>query len=1351
MKLRPLYLLLTSLHLLQSHVTFAILVRVIDEDQHLTIKRDTSTQEGSGSFADVTDGSARNLMSALMNLSSHTTIRLEPGNYTLEESILVRDFTNITLEGNNDERGVSILCNNRGINGTGLAFINVSNLTIRNITIDGCGFTGGDIKNTIDILNDTVNIFYVIPPVIRVGMLLGNCENLIMENTIVKNTRGFGLVGINVIGVSQLRNVLFFNNTNPGACLKVLAANLNGFFAYDSANLVGGAAFFVYFDYQDEMLYQGSQFMLSLKECTFIMNAQCSYAYFFNSVRFPNRGESRFLRNGGYRLGGSGALTLTLAQLQYGIDVNVTSSSFHNNSATFGGGFVTALFAGVHSTHITLDDCLLNSSSTYILNDVRPPTNFYYRPYLSGRDTTVSILNSIFINNQILTANSGGLLIYSNHYAAVGNINEVVSIYIEGCLFTRNRAFAGSAIHIYEHKINGFAVGIQVSIKDSDFIDNEILPADQDATVTVSQSAGTVDIRNVNLTLQGNCSFIDNIGTGLRAESSLVGIDGNITFLRNTGLFGGALYLVTYSYLIMNRNSSIYFIDNEARIGGGAIYVNENGLSSFAMGFQDCFIRFAYDNFVLCEDCSDLDSYGVFIKFSGNNAPSGGSMVSGSSLVTCPWVRDLIFSKQISGSFVSVYQILDQNYPDVFSFDQPPDNPSLVRSFPGKLKVDLLTDSNSSNAITEVFPGQVFYANISALDDFNNIIANVIAAYASPDTPTVNNSSVIPFLSSNAFAVLSDNIPTRVPIRVHGMENQSINLVIYSTDLAGRAQEQINIELYSCGFGFIFDVEAQICTCNSRLESLGIFCNNSQEIIVPDGMWIGPFRGEIVVHECIFRYCRSGQQTIVIQSPDETKVNFDDQCDASMNRAGFLCGSCRAGYSAVLGSRRCKQCSNWYILLFPVFFAIGIIAIFFIKNLNITITAGFINGAIFYSNIVSLYGSTLVPGSTLINGSIAFVSFPTLSLGFETCLHDKMSTLEKVWWQLSFPFYLFVLMGITTLLARTKYLKFNRLSGLSTIQAFATLLVLCYVSVLQACIELIGVMTIYSIGGIPYVQWISDPSIEYFGPEHGTLGFLAYLLLVFYIIPLPFFLLFPSFLYRNRHFSKFKPIYDAFWDSFKLKYRFYLGFRLIFRWIPFVLAVFVRPPISISVTNFFLIILVAVHVAIQPFREKWRNIVDAIFLFNLLLLFSGSTFFWSEYNSAAQNNRSLVTSLSLAYSSILILFGFLVMLLIFFYHILVRFPKLRKLLGCCWNKTPLQKIYNIPPPKDNEIATTFPLNNTEKAEGTPSRTYSTNTTDNRSTGKIQPPVISASELREPLLESGTVDVYSIDPSPVSTY
>ena len=70
---------------------------------------------------------------------------------------------------------------------------------------------------------------------------------------IVKNTRGFGLVGINVIGVSQLRNVSFVNNTNSGVCnVSKLSISHSQLIAYDSANQLGGATAFMFFDCHDQ-------------------------------------------------------------------------------------------------------------------------------------------------------------------------------------------------------------------------------------------------------------------------------------------------------------------------------------------------------------------------------------------------------------------------------------------------------------------------------------------------------------------------------------------------------------------------------------------------------------------------------------------------------------------------------------------------------------------------------------------------------------------------------------------------------------------------------------------------------------------------------------------------------------------------------------------------------------------------------------------------------------------------------------------------------------------------------------------------------------------------------------------
>ena len=1317
--------LLASLHLLEHGISFASRVTVLPN------RCDTTgySGDGNGSFVDSFENCTESLTLALQNVTSHTTIILESGHHSIDQFILIQDVANFTLEA--EFQLMTIQCTEN----SGLAFINVSQLSILNVVIDGCGFSGSDSERTVAILKTIVNIFYVIPEVVPIAMLLGHCENVVMENVTIMNTRGFGLVGINVIGSSQLNSVLFFNNSNPGTCESVypLARFPSESIDFDSRNRLGGAAAFMYFNYCDQIMhYHENQFSLNFQNCDFSLNAECSEIVYLNYRQILGRGESRLITNIGYRLGGAGALSLVLAQLHYGIDIAVNDSNFIDNSGVRG-GLIIALFTGVNNTHVTFDDCLFNESAVAFFNDVRLPIE-YCAPCPPKRDIAVSLLNSTFTNAMVVGGVNNSLFIFSNYYSGVSNISEVVNVYIDGCIFVRNKALIGSALLIYERKISGLAVGMQVSIKDTDFIENEILTANQDAVVSISQSAGTVDVRNVNVTFYGNCSFIDNIGSGVRAESSIIGVSGSITFLRNNGINGGGLYLVLYSYLIMNKNSSIYFIENEARIEGGAIYVNQNGLNSHIVGgFVDCFIHFAYDNFVLCENCSDLESFGVYIQFSGNRAPAAGRMVSGSSLSTCPWAEDILWRHRDSNQ--SLFEILNEEYSSVFSFDEVPDNPTVVRSASARLQIDNLDSYSASNS-TKVFPGQVFHVNISAIDDFENIVSNIVAAYAF--SAVSDETSIMPFLSSNRFAVLDENNPTTIPIRVTGKENGSVNFIIYSTDTDGRAQEHIDIELLSCGFGFQFDVEEGICVCDPQLTQLGITCNNSQEIIVPNGIWIGPFANnleEIVIFDCIRGYCSSGQHKITIINPDD-EVDFDAQCNPEMNRAGFLCGSCRAGYSAVLGTNGCRQCSNLYLLLFPIFLAIGIIAILLITHLNVTITAGFINGAIFYSNIIIIYDSILVPGGALTNGAVVLISFPTLSLGFETCLYANMTTLEKVWWRLSFPFYLFFLMGLISFFLHKKILKVKQSTGLNTIQAFATLLVLCYVSVLEACIELVSFTKIPTITGNRYTQWLSDPSFAFIGSRHGTLGILAFLIIVIYVIPLPILLLFPSVLYKNKYLSKFKPIYDAFWDSFKPRCRFYLGLRLMFRWIPFNLAynTNVRTPVNVFVTNLSLLLLLALQYSIQPFQNKWVNYIDTMFLLNLVLLFSGSIFFWSEYNSLLQMNRDAITLYAHIYSSFLITLGFLMMLAIIIYHIFVRFPWLLELTKKHLKKsqTLIMKICIFTKIKKTKNAT---INNPVPVELV-----------NQIPHAMPAETCNVAVLREPLLESGTL--VFINPSSV---
>ena len=253
---------------------------------------DSFPVDDNGSYYYVTshENCTEDLTAALLTVTSHAIIILETGQYSINQFILVQNVANITLKA--ELKVVSIQCTENA----GFAFVNVSQLSVYNIVFDGCGFTGANIENAVSLVKNIVNVFYAIPEVVKIALLFGHCEDVMMENVTIMNTRGFGLVDINVIGSSQLNAVLFFNNSYPGTCISPYILELfpSKSIDFDSRNRLGGAAAFMYFDFHDQLLYRGSQFSLTIRNCNFTFNAECSVNY-LNILRRPGRGESSFV------------------------------------------------------------------------------------------------------------------------------------------------------------------------------------------------------------------------------------------------------------------------------------------------------------------------------------------------------------------------------------------------------------------------------------------------------------------------------------------------------------------------------------------------------------------------------------------------------------------------------------------------------------------------------------------------------------------------------------------------------------------------------------------------------------------------------------------------------------------------------------------------------------------------------------------------------------------------------------------------------------------------------------------------------------------------------------------------
>ena len=1279
--------------------------------------------------------SSDSLTEALESLHSNAAVYLELGEHRIERFRLLQDLTNVSIIGLGGSSGdVVVSC----AENVGLAFVNVSELTLQNLRIEGCGISQENLEQTVSRLQEIVDLFYQIPNDTYIGLFLGHCENMVVQRVTVTNTTGLGMVGINIIGNSQMNDVEFSRNIRIAQCSAPL---FNQSFIRDSQQ-IGGGVYLLYLNYKPAFQEGFSPVTLNIQRGIFVENSDCTY----EAVVIVNVDQSSTVRDGGYSIGGGGGFTVYFAQQQYSVEVNVGSSLFQNNTARYGAGVTIGLFTEVVNTRMSFNNCtvkrngfsadnlLLKSSFTTsaagvaIGNDLSHPASLELSSIVNHlKNVSFTFHDTFFIENGAISG--GGAYVYSTFLSPVTDNSDVTYIYFNNCTFDSNVANTGSALAVLEFKLNGLFPGVQVIASDITVRGSRHISSNE-FTITESSNGAAVYIGAANFTVQGESIFDSNLVTALVGSSALLGLNGNVTFIKNTGVFGGAIYISSMSHIVLSLNSSTRFIQNVGRVSGGAIYSQDSSMRS-ARVINRCAFFFGYSDFVFCENrCVDFNKSGIFVEFSGNEALNG-STLYGDSLENCPWavtLRETLEPRSPSVAQMNILEILADFYPDHFKFDTRPVGVSQVQTAPEMLRISDLQD------LYYAIPGQTLTLNISAYDGFRQRIVSVLSGYVvdtSFSTPGISVSATVR-PGSSGFSALSNENDTPTNVTILAVENQTIFAAFYSIDNGFRTQTNIVIEVGRCPGGFKYNTATRACECMEFLKERNIECDASiLALEVPRDTWVGPVSsdGELFVESCLL-YCNRERKAVRILNGT---AEYDSQCTSGQNRGGVGCGSCRDGYSLALGSTKCFRCSNGFVVLLLLFAMSGILLVATIAYFRITITYGFLNGMLFYSNIVSLYNPLLTPSKPY-SGRLIFTSFLTLNFGIESCFHDNFTALERVGWQLIFPLYLFILMLIIAFLAR--FLKFKAIGGQNIIQAFSTLMLLVYVSVLQACIDLISVDTYYTQSGAPLLRWRTDPSIAYYSGVHGFLATIAILLLIFYIIPFPIILLFPSFLYRNSRLGKFKPFYDALWNPFSPSYRPWLGLRLMSRWTPFALAFFNQTPLDVFSTGILVTMQMFLLLLLKPFQSFWVNASDGLFLLNISLLFTGVLYHDAVAGAISGSEKNDLLSQATAYSTTLVMIAYIQFAAIVFYHLVIRFPwlqnQLNKLNGAVRRTRAGKKLFgkaaqpsmHADTPKIAKQDTSF------LEESTLSRQF-------------VPASVTFTELREPLLDEGVADVVSV--------
>ena len=166
---------------------------------------------------------------------------------------------------------------------------------------------------------------------------------------------------------------------------------------------------------------------------------------------------------------------------------------------------------------------------------------------------------------------------------------------------------------------------------------------------------------------------------------------------------------------------------------------------------------------------------------------------------------------------------------------------------------------------------------------------------------------------------------------------------------------------------------------------------------------------------------------------------------------------------------------------------IGLISVF--GSLRISIADGYLNGILFFSNVITLFSPVFSVQSETLKSLLRLFSWLNLNIGFEYCFYEGMTALQQSTLSFVFPVYLYILIGLIILLSKysQKFARSFNSKGYSATKLFATLFVMTYTTILSNSINILGYSIVYTLDGVNRTVWITDPNQPYFEGFHAVL------------------------------------------------------------------------------------------------------------------------------------------------------------------------------------------------------------------------------------------------------------------------
>ena len=942
-------------------------------------------------------------------------------------------------------------------------------------------------------------------------------------------------------------------------------------------------------------------------------------------------------------------------------------------------------------------------------------------------DCTISFLGNVSFVSNIANLYGG----------AIHTTSRVITSFLNSVRFTRNSAREGGAVHlqrssklIFQRKatfINnraGYAGSLSVSLQSNitfGFLSILIIRGSR-----ADSSGGGIVLTDAQMVFKGKAVIEGNeagsFGGAVFADKSNISLHGGSLISKNKAQYGGALHAIDSN---LDFSGSHFFRHNSGQFGGGWSLVGSTLFKCSNlrnMIFEENYAR-QYGGAIWIEDifsykCINNDQYAVRkcffyndlkcrINLRNNMAQLAGSIVYGGSVDNCNFDTQYLLWP-LSLAIYRSKQVFDLMFHSVNESTLS----SPVSSDPTRVclcRQDNEPNCSVSHVSIEVFSGEQFGFSLVGVGQRMGIVPTVILAHSDPPS----NQSIQ--TAGGTCSMVYYTLSTAASL---------VRLMIYpeSTCIYKYHFSAINISAYikPCPPGFEQHSDTESCTCEATMEELGVQCDiTSQSFAHAPGVWVSFGQSQ-------FNYSHSPEAPVLVCYHSHCPLNYcsdktinftlnstDKQC--KYGRQGLLCGACITGYSLTLGGSMCAHCSYHYLLLLLIFAVAGVALVVFLLTLGLTVSAGTLNGLIFFANVIGTNSTIFIPheGASFMR---VFIAWLNLDLGIHTCLFPGLDMYTKVWLQFAFPLYVWVLIGVIIAVSHHSVIV-TRWLGDDPVSVLATLIILSYTKLLRTILTALSFTYIQVSDGSRFAVWLYDGNVQYFNGKHIPLFLFALLVFLLLFIPYTFVLLVSPHLQPYSRIKLLKWIDDhrlkhflrSYYAPLKDKRRSWIGLLLVVRFS--LLVVFLSnslgdPSVNLLAISVTTSLMVSFKVLCGTVYTNWCLDVLDIFFEVKLGLFSVSTLYVMKANGRQS-----------ALSNTFISISFIVFSAIILYHVQ------RRVIGSMWWK------YSLKPKCKTYFSMDKDDSSTARGEQVDEQFQEPNT------HRVAVVPVTYIELREPLLDS----------------